>query len=67
MKIICLSCGHKVDLRDAYDDYSGPIKCATCSALLLVTTEAGNVKSMAVLSSRDIPSPRSSGAAIVQA
>ena len=53
MKIICLSCGHKVDLGDAYDDYAGPIKCATCGATLEIRTEAGGVKAAAV--TRELP------------
>ena len=48
MKIICLSCGHKVDLGDAYDDYAGQVKCATCGALLEVKTEAGGLKAVIV-------------------
>ena len=48
MKIICLSCGHKVDLGDAYDDYAGQIKCSTCGAILELKTEAGGLKAVAV-------------------
>ena len=44
MKINCLSCGHAVDLRDAYDDYDGQVKCFACTALLEIKTEAGNLK-----------------------
>jgi hypothetical protein len=36
MKINCLSCGHTIDLDDAYCDYEGQVKCYTCSALLEV-------------------------------
>jgi hypothetical protein len=46
MKIICLSCGHKVDLGDAYDDYAGHVKCVACLALLDIKTEAGGLKSV---------------------
>ena len=52
MKIICLSCGHKVDLGDAYDDYAGPVKCVACLAVLDIKTEAGGLKS--VLVARDV-------------
>jgi hypothetical protein len=48
MKIICLSCGHKVDLGDAYDDYAGPVKCVTCLAVLDIKTEDGGLKSVGV-------------------
>jgi len=36
MNIRCLSCGHTIDLDDAYSDYEGQIKCYTCQALLAV-------------------------------
>ena len=63
MKIICLSCGHKVDLGDAYDDYAGQIKCATCSAILELKTEAGGLKAVAV--ARELPLEASAAAAPV--
>ena len=47
MKIICVSCGHKVDLGDSYDDYAGQVKCVACSALLEIKTEAGSLRSVA--------------------
>ena len=49
MKIICLSCGHKVDLGDAYDDYAGLVKCVACGAILEIKTEAGGLKGVAVM------------------
>lgn len=49
MKIICLSCGHKVDLGDAYDDYAGQVKCVACGALLEIKTEAGSLRSVTVV------------------
>jgi DNA-directed RNA polymerase subunit N (RpoN/RPB10) len=45
MNIRCLSCGHTIDLDDAYSDYEGQIKCYTCSALLEVKLSNGLVKS----------------------
>jgi DNA-directed RNA polymerase subunit RPC12/RpoP len=53
MKIICLGCGHKIDLLDAYDDYSGPVKCSTCGTILHVITELGYLKAMEVLAGHD--------------
>jgi len=44
MKVNCLSCGHSVDLRDAYDDYDGQVKCFACGALLAIRTRDGQVK-----------------------
>ncbi len=46
MKINCLSCGHKVDLDDVYDDYQGQIRCLTCGAMLEIKTEGGQLKSV---------------------
>ena len=48
MRINCLSCGHKLDLGDAYDDYAGQVKCMVCGVILEIKTEEGNVKSVAV-------------------
>ena len=48
MRINCLSCGHKLDLGDAYDDYAGQVKCLVCGALLEIGTAEGNVRSVAV-------------------
>lgn len=44
MKVNCLSCGHDVDLDEAYDDYEGPVKCFACRAILQVKTEQGHIK-----------------------
>jgi DNA-directed RNA polymerase subunit N (RpoN/RPB10) len=44
MKVNCLSCGHAVDLRDAYDDYDGQVKCFACGAILSIRTREGQVK-----------------------
>jgi hypothetical protein len=48
MKIICLSCGHKVDLGDAYDDYAGQVKCVACGAVLEIATDTANLRSVAL-------------------
>lgn len=40
MKINCLSCGHNVDLDEAYaENYEGAIKCYACAATLEIKTE----------------------------
>ena len=49
MKINCLSCGHTVELDEAYSDYEGQVKCFTCSALLEVKLEESHVKSVKFL------------------
>jgi ribosomal protein S27E len=46
MKINCLSCGHKVDLDDVYDDYEGEVKCFACGATLHIKTQQGHLKSV---------------------
>ena len=38
MKVNCLSCGHSLDLRDAYDDYEGQVRCFICAGLLTIRT-----------------------------
>lgn len=48
IKINCLSCGHVVDLDDAYNDYDGAVRCYACSAMLHVTLSEGNVKSVLI-------------------
>jgi DNA-directed RNA polymerase subunit N (RpoN/RPB10) len=45
MNIRCLSCGHIIDLDDAYSDYVGQIKCYTCSALLEVKLSDSLIRS----------------------
>jgi len=49
MNINCLSCGHKFDLGDAYDDYKGPVKCYVCGDIMEIHTHEGNVKSARVI------------------
>jgi hypothetical protein len=46
MKINCLSCGHKVDLDAAYDDYKGMIRCLACRAMLEIRTQEGQLRSV---------------------
>jgi len=49
MKISCLSCGHKVELGDAYNTFEGQIKCLTCGAKLKIKTEQGGIYSVTLL------------------
>ena len=57
MKINCTSCGHKVDLGNDYDDFTGEVKCFVCGALLEVKTEEGNVKAVKLVKIESHPSP----------
>jgi len=45
MRINCLSCGHKMDLGDAYDDFEGQVRCL-CRSLLEIRTKEGKLKSI---------------------
>jgi predicted RNA-binding Zn-ribbon protein involved in translation (DUF1610 family) len=47
MRVNCLSCGHKVELDDAYDDFEGPVKCL-CGAMLEIRTEEGRLKAIRI-------------------
>jgi hypothetical protein len=51
MRINCLSCGHKVELDDAYDDFEGPVKCL-CGAMLEIRTEEGLLKAIKMAETR---------------
>jgi len=47
MKINCLSCGHNVDLDDAYaENYEGAIKCYGCDATLEIKTEHSSLRTV---------------------
>jgi len=59
MKINCISCGHKIDLGDAYDDFEGQIKCYIFSNILEIRTHEGNVKS--VRPTKAVGMPRGEG------
>jgi len=57
MKINCLSCGHTIDLDDAYSDYEGQIKCYTCNALLEVKLSDSLIKAVKLYSQNSGTSP----------
>jgi len=45
VKINCLSCGHNVELDEAYGDhYEGLIRCYGCGAMLEILTEQGAIR-----------------------
>ncbi len=47
MKINCLSCGHNIDLDDAYaENYEGLIKCFACGATLELRTDQSTIRSV---------------------
>ena len=41
MEINCLSCGHRIDIGDAYDDFEGQVRCFVCAGLLQIKTKGG--------------------------
>ena len=45
MQINCLSCGHTLDLHDAYDDYQGPVRCYICGEMMIIHTQHGHMTS----------------------
>ena len=54
MKINCLSCGHNVDLDDAYaENYEGAIKCYGCDATLEIKTEQGSLRGVHLCAPRE--------------
>ncbi len=59
MRLNCLSCGHKVELDDAYDDFEGPVKCL-CGTLLEIRTEEGRLKAIKIATPlvRSTPQPK---------
>ena len=46
IKLNCLSCGHPMELGDAYEDYEGEIRCWGCQAVLEVALQEGKLRSM---------------------
>jgi hypothetical protein len=46
MKINCISCGHTLELDDAYDDFGGLVKCYVCGGLLEIKTAEGKIQSV---------------------
>jgi len=46
MKIICISCGHSLELDEAYDDFQGLIKCYVCDALLEIKLSEGKLQAL---------------------
>jgi|GEM_PF-512406 len=48
MQLNCLSCGHKLELDAAYDDFEGPVKCL-CGAMLNIRTQEGQLKAICLV------------------
>jgi len=46
MKINCINCGHNFSLDDAYDDFSGLVKCYVCGGMLELKASDGKIQSV---------------------
>ena len=47
MRVKCISCGHELNLdHRVFEDYSGPVKCFSCSAMMEVKSTGGEVYSI---------------------
>lgn len=46
MKVNCITCGHSLNMDDAYDDFDGLVRCYVCSGLFELKTADGKVKSV---------------------
>lgn len=50
MKVECISCGHELNLdHRVFEDYSGPVKCFSCSAMMKIRCAGGEVHSISPL------------------
>jgi hypothetical protein len=53
MRVDCVSCGYEINLdHKVFDDYSGPIKCYSCGAMMEVKTMRGVLCSLMPLERR---------------
>jgi ribosomal protein S27E len=47
MRVKCISCGNELNLDHwVFEDYSGPVICFSCSAMMEVKTNGGEVYSI---------------------
>jgi len=50
MRVKCISCGNELNLDHwVFEEYSGPVKCFSCSTMMEVKTNGGAVYSIAPL------------------
>lgn len=50
MRIDCISCGYEINLdHRVFDDYTGPVKCYCCSAMMEIKTAQGLLCSAVLL------------------
>jgi len=47
MRVKCISCGEELNLDHwIFEDYSGPVKCFSCSAMMEVKSTGGEIYSI---------------------
>jgi len=47
MRVRCISCGNELNLDHwVFEDYSGPVKCFSCSATMEVKSTGGEIYSI---------------------
>jgi len=51
MELNCISCGHRIHLDDAYENYKGLIKCWICGSLLEVAINEAQLVSISLQAS----------------
>lgn len=50
MRVKCLSCGYELNLdHGVFNDYTGPVKCFSCGAMMQVKTTEGEIYSIKAL------------------
>jgi len=47
MRVKCISCGNELNLDHwVFEDYEGPVKCFSCSAMMEVKSTSGDIYSI---------------------
>ena len=47
MRVKCISCGNELNLDHwVFEDYSGPVKCFSCNAMMEVKSTGGEIYSI---------------------
>lgn len=50
MRVECIFCGHELNLdHRVFEDYSGPVKCFSCSAMMEIRCTRGGVHLISAL------------------
>lgn len=49
MKIICIHCGHAIDLGESYEAFDGLVRCYVCRGLMELKTDKGMVRAVRLI------------------